>query len=255
MSCPLCKTQHPIIVKGYVPNMSDTTMFSPVEDRGYAFCNCRNIFFTDWSNIDYRIYDETYYKKYQHENYDKSYKKGTDYYFPILEGFAKINTFCDIGAINSTILDEAKKLGWETTRLDINETSKDKTHKIIIGNIEDLWIQEKLFGIDCLWMSHVIEHLKDPIQTIKNIHKILSDDGIIYIAMPDPFFINWNSPETWGHWSMREHHILWDMDSFIELMEENGYECVHAVRHGIKKTFICIREYHLIFRKNGHGKS
>ena len=110
-------------------------------------------------------------------------------------------------------------------------------------------IYRKLDGIDCIWMSHVIEHLRLPITAIKNIRNCLNDDGLVFISMPDPFFIDWNDPKKWGHWALREHHILWDMDSFIEVMEENGFECLQSERYGLKRLFVCVREYHLIFRK------
>ena len=160
-----------------------------------------------------------------------------------------IKTFCEIGSINSTILDEAKKKGWETTRVDINPDIKDENHKVVIGDIEDPNISWNLKGIDCMWMSHVVEHLKDPVRAMINMLDCLADGGLLFISMPDPYFIDWNIPSQWGHWAMREHHIMWDMDSFIELMEEIGYETVYSKRRQIERDFVCIKEYVLLFRK------
>ena len=249
MECPLCKTQHPLLVRGRVTSPENDDLACEVLDRGYAFCNCRNIFYTDWSNIDHRIYDEHYSSKYDGELVDKSYLEGTKHYFPILEKLKEINSFCDVGSINPTVLDQAKKRGWNTTRVDINEASTDGNHTILIGDIEDPNISSKLKNIDCMWMSHLIEHLKDPIKAVKNICRCLSPKGLVFIAMPDPYFIDWADPRRWGHWALREHHIMWDMDSFIELMEEEGFECVYSKRFLHERLFVCIRECHLIFRK------
>ena len=84
MECPLCHTQHPLLINGNVPTMEDMMVHKPVEDRGYAFCSCRNIFYTDWSNIDQRIYDEAYFDKYDNEKYCDSYRRGFERYYPFI---------------------------------------------------------------------------------------------------------------------------------------------------------------------------
>lgn len=249
MECPLCKKEHPLLVRGYVADTMDTTIFSPVEDRGYAFCNCRNIFYTDWANIDQRIYDESYSEKYQSEELNESFRKGFEYYYPIISELKIIKRFCEIGAINSTLLDEAKKKDWETIRLDINPASTDENHTIVTGDIENPEISIKLKNIDMMWMSHVVEHLKDPLLAMENVHRALTDNGLVFVSMPDPYFIDWHCVSQWGHWTLREHHIMWDLDSFIEAMEELGFECVYSKRYVAQRVFVCLREFHTIFRK------
>lgn len=250
MECPLCQTQHPLLVNGLVLDMQDRKHYHPVEDRGYAFCNCRNIFYTDWSNIDQRVYDDEYYQKYQDKKVSDSYKAEFKHYLQILKGFnPNIKTFCEIGSSNPALLNEAKKEGWETVMLDINSETKSDIHKVVIGNIENPVISWNLKNMDCIWMSHIVEHLKNPIKALINIKDCISDNGLLFVSMPDPFFIDWNCPSQWGHWALREHHIMWDLDSFIEMMEEIGYECVYSKRFGFEKSFVCVREYHILFRK------
>lgn len=254
MECPLCQTKHPLLVRGVVRDLENNDLMTEVRDRGYAFCNCRNIFFTDWSNIDKRIYDEAYFDKYQYNGSKDIYMEYVKKYFPIISEHKNIKTFCEIGAINNTLLDVGKgKFDWETIRLDINSSSKDSTHRIITGDIEDDDIVSKLNNIDCIWMSHLVEHLKDPIQTLKNVRDCLSEKGLVFIAMPDPYFIDWDASSQWGHWSLREHHIMWDMESFIELMAELGFGIIFKKRNLLSGKFICCMDYHLIFMKNGYG--
>jgi len=249
MECPLCHTKHPLLVKGIVRDLQ-TDVMSLVADRGYAFCNCRNIFFTDWSNIDHRIYDQAYYDKYQFNQSDKIYEKYATKYFPlIIQLKDDIKTFCEIGSINTELLDKGKKdYGWNTLRLDINAASNGSEHSVITGDIENPEIVGQLQDIDLLWMSHLVEHLKDPISTMKNVYNCLSDDGLVFVGMPDPYYIDWAQPSQWGHWVVREHHILWDMDSFIELMDEIGFDCKYAWRN-LTQGYICTMDYHLIFQK------
>ncbi len=246
--CPFCKTEHPIIVRGHVKN-PETEEPSLVEDRGYSFCNCKNIWYTDWSNIDFRVYDNLYFEKYDIEQTRKMFDYACEVHFPIFkEHNTDIKSFLDIGAIHDGILDNAKLEGWDTYGLDINETIKSNNHKRIFGNIENLEILQKAGKHDVIWMSHVMEHLKTPLKTLENLYDTLNNNGLLYIAMPDPYFINYYSVYEWGHWALREHHILWDLDSFIKEAQKIGFKCVYRNRN-LMTAFICVRDFQVILKK------
>lgn len=219
----------------------------PVNDRGYSFCNCKNIFYTEWSNIDHRVYNNVYHAGYDDKTVDKYMVAYAKEYFPMFKEFnPKGNSFLDIGCINSTLLDEAAS-NWEITGLDINPHSRNN-HKFVFGNLDDKSTIEQLSKYDYIWMSHVMEHLEKPLGTLKSLYGKLEDGGLMFIAMPDPYFIDWKNTYSWGHWHLREHHIMWNMESFIKECEYIGFECVFKKRN-VLFDFICTRDFHLILRK------
>jgi len=158
-----------------------------------------------------------------------------------------IKSFLEIGCINDALLDEAKKEGWETYALDINESSNSK-HNHIIGNIEDESVMDSIPQVDAIWASHIFEHFHYPLKVAQDLYDKLNPGGYLFVAMPDPWFINWNTPLQWDHWVLREHHILWDMDSFIDKLLEIGYQLVFAKRNSITDC-ICNRDYHIMLKK------
>lgn len=250
-TCPLCGVNHPILVQGLVSNPEDVNQKMPVLDRGYSFCNCSNIFYTDWSNMDPSIYDEEYNDRYNNDNITDSINKYADVYYPVLKGFnPDIQKFAEIGSINHVLLDRASEEGWETLGIDINPNVTSENHKIDICDVEKYTLKEKQ---DVIWASHIFEHFKDPLKVAENLYNSLNDDGILFISMPDPYFINWTEPHNWVHWHLREHHIMWDMDSFIEKLEDIGFECVQAIRND-GAGFICYGDYHLMFKKDTPGE-
>lgn len=54
--------------------------------------------------------------------------------------------------------------------------------------------------------SHIIEHLKDPIKTMREIHRVLNHGGWVFIEVP--------STEGNGAWSDPTHVSFWNEDSF-----------------------------------------
>ena len=81
----------------------------------------------------------------------------------------------EIGSGNGETLIELEKLNFQTTGIEPDLKNVEhlrkilKKSKIIQSNIENLDIDEKF---DFIWMSHVFEHLSDPISFLNNIKKI-----------------------------------------------------------------------------------
>lgn len=224
-----------------------------VADQGYSFCNCKNIFFTSWKNINQSVYNDDYTARYESEVILKMVSEFVQRYMPEFKN-TKGKTFLEIGAANTYVLDYAKEQGWETYGSDINETSPiAKKHKCIIGNVEDKQTVEKFPMSDVIWMSHIFEHFEKPLDVARNLFDKLNPGGYLLIAMPDPWFINWGNPYHWGHWHIREHHIMWDMDSFIDELLPMGYELHLAKRNTLK--YLCRGDMHLIFRKPNESKN
>jgi predicted SAM-dependent methyltransferase len=119
-------------------------------------------------------------------------------------------------------MDYFKEQGSSTTGMDIsNHSSK---HNFINSDFEK-FISEKKY--DIIYASHVFEHFIDPIAQLKRCKSMLNSGGLIYIAMPDTYMIDFANPTQWD-WNCDEHYILWSMESFIELAEELGFKCVYS---------------------------
>jgi len=238
--CPLCGMTHPVTVLGVVRDKQGKR--KQVPDKGYSFCNCNNIWFTDWSNMDQDCYDESYKDRYDNPITSKAIAAYSRY-FPMLENVKK---FLEIGCINEALLDKAKEQGWDTFAADINPTVQGK-HTRITCNVEDKKSLENLPKMDVIWASHIFEHFKDPIQVAFELKYKLNKGGYLFVAMPDPWFINFNKVYDWDHWAIREHHILWDMDSFCDVLIKLGYKLVMSKRNCLT-DMICNRDYHLLFQ-------
>lgn len=234
---------HFISVRGTVKH-PETGEMAVVQDKGYSFCNCKNIWYTDWDNIDQRVYGDDYIKKYDTSFMVKAMDAYAKEYFPKILEHKSSGNFLEIGSPNDRLLRNAENAGFTPQRLDIDNSVKDDI-ETIIGDFEEVEINNK---VSVIWTSHVFEHFKDPIKCIYKCHDLLEDGGLLFVSMPDPFFIDWSSPYMWAHWHIREHHIMWDMESFIDVVEEAGFECVLKHRN-LYSNFICNGDFHLLFKK------
>jgi SAM-dependent methyltransferase len=229
--CPLCGEGHPVMMRGLIADMENDEM-TICNDKGYSFCNCNNIFYTDWKNINLDKYDETYAAKYECKNWAIQARNEFEKMFPIFkENCEGMTTFLEIGCIHDNLLNVANDYGLKAGGIDI--TVRPSKYDLVFANIEEYEPEapsEESFGI--VWASHIIEHLKDPKKFLIKMSKIIGEKGVLYIATPDTFFIDFEhkNPLAWD-WVVDEHYILWGMESLIDFAGEVGLKCVYSERN------------------------
>ena len=133
--CPLCGELHPIMMRGIVTDIENDSP-NVSHDKGYSFCNCYNIFYTDWRNIRKEKYDETYFAKYQSKNTIIHAKKEFDRIFSIVKEYIQEPAeFFEIGCIHDCLLDIAKEHGFEVYGIDI--VKRPTKYSILFCDMEE----------------------------------------------------------------------------------------------------------------------
>lgn len=89
--------------------------------------------------------------------------------------------------------------------------------KVIIGNIEDAKLPDKSF--DVIVASAIIEHVDDDHAALKNIRRILKDDGIFVIGIP-----------FYNDWEVTHMHI-YSRESIRRLLKTAGFSVERAFEY------------------------
>lgn len=102
----------------------------------------------------------------------------------------------DVGCGEGLFLELARKDGWNVTGTEISPFAtrygKEKLDlNLLEGDLIDIRLSDKTFDVVTLW--HVLEHTTKPIVILKEIRRILKDDGVFILAVPN---IN-NHPSRW----------------------------------------------------------
>ena len=115
---------------------------------------------------------------------------GNYYLQHFVKPYTKGKKILDVGCGEGGVLTAFEKAGYNCTGLEYSparvEYAREKGSsniKFIQGNIEEFSGDEKF---DVIMMLDVIEHLDRKLQTLKNIKKISSSEGIVIISFP-PF--------------------------------------------------------------------
>lgn len=117
--------------------------------------------------------------------------------------------------------------GWIASAIDVSDSSKQyfaksKNPKFFSGTLKEAGFSKKTFDLIVAW--HVFEHLKQPEKELKELGKILKDDGILMISVPNIDSVSFNLfKANWFHFDIPRHLIHYSPNSLKKLLEENGF--------------------------------
>jgi SAM-dependent methyltransferase len=97
----------------------------------------------------------------------------------------------------------------------------------MVPSVDEL-VAAKLPRFDLVSLSHVLEHLPDPVGMLRQIREhLLSEDGLLLLEVPN--FYAHDSYEL-AHLACYTPHTL------KAVLHQAGYEVVHFERHGVPRS-------------------
>jgi 2-polyprenyl-3-methyl-5-hydroxy-6-metoxy-1,4-benzoquinol methylase len=93
----------------------------------------------------------------------------------------------DIGCGDGTMLEQAMSLGWSAEGVDFDskavDNARNKGLEVHLGAVEELNLPDDSF--DLILMSHLIEHVHDPIGLLRECRRLLAPGGKLIVATPN----------------------------------------------------------------------
>jgi 2-polyprenyl-3-methyl-5-hydroxy-6-metoxy-1,4-benzoquinol methylase len=126
--------------------------------------------------------------------------------------------------------------------VEVAKNAKKNLDNVLVGNIEDSFgiINKKKF--DVVTYNDVLEHLVDPWTILDNTKKILNNDGLVIVSLPNVRFVNnllhiiFKKDFEYEDAGIRDrtHLRFFTKKSMIRMFEDTGYEILDI--HGTNPT-------------------
>lgn len=143
--------------------------------------------------------------------------------------------FLDIGSATGLLLSRMKKRGWVVEGIELTKDSAQfarKKYGVKVHNkvLEAVKFQEGAF--DAIHMSHVIEHVPHPTQTLREIYRVLKKNGLFLIITPNygSFQAMWFR-EKWRS-AHKDHLTLFSKRTLSSLLKKNGFKILCQYSYG-----------------------
>ncbi len=237
-NCPICSQSHGTLLHTMQFGKYDHEYLP--ELYNLVFCETCGFVFADTSAKE-KDYDQYYEKasKYQDDNVSiggTSLKWDQKRWSETIEivtrvGIKTNDTILDIGCAQGGSLVNFKNAGFTNlSGLDLSASCVNKVNQLgfkgyfgSLQYLEDSSIIGSRFSLVIL--SHVLEHILNINQSINNLNKVLKDDGLVYIEVPDASrYSDYYSVPF--HFYDQEHINHFTEKSLDFLMQLHGYNLI-----------------------------
>lgn len=223
-----------------------------IDCRGVSIWKCAGCSF-QFMNPQYTDKHLTeYYSSYtQAEDFgywNEALKYGHNFYISLIEqailkdsGRRDTGALLDIGCGNGHLMEAAQKRRWQVTGYDVDSKSNRDIEnrlntKVYDGDFLKIdWAKK----FDLVTMHQVLEHLKEPGAYLDSIHKMLTAQGYLFVAVPNikslsnslKYFLEKVGlrSQSRGKYFDSSHHLLYfNHKTLRKLLAKHGFEVIYT---------------------------
>lgn len=232
-NCPLCGSDK------YSVFIKSADYFLTMEKFTVVKCDLCNFIFTnpvpDKENLSY-YYESKEYLSHQTNNksligriYTTVKRINIQKKYKLIQQYRSSGSVLEIGTGTGELLYYFKKRGWKTTGIEPNEKARlfaNKQYELEV--FDEIQLDSySLKSFDVIMMWHVLEHIFDLQDRMKQIKKLLKENGYLFIAVPN---INSYDFSKYGsHWAgldLPRHLYHFNENSIKKLLQKHALKYI-----------------------------
>lgn len=132
----------------------------------------------------------------------------------------------EIGCGSGSMLSSMESLGWRTEGIDVDPSAvsnaRSKGLNVALGDLREQSYGHNTF--DAVMMSHVIEHVADPVELLTECYRILKPGGVLSLVTPNIESIGSRFfGRHWFHLDPPRHLVLYNVKAIQALANKAGF--------------------------------
>jgi len=127
----------------------------------------------------------------------------------------------DIGCGDGSFLHAARERGWRVFGTELNPQQARQRGLYVVTDINEI---AESAPFDCITLWHSLEHLRDPLNVLKTIRRLLSPTGVLLIAVPDSGGLQATLfGRKWVHLDVPRHLYHYGKTSLSMILQATGF--------------------------------
>jgi len=237
--CPICSSGNYEVLFHNTIDSFDGSTFN-VDIKVVCCSNCSFVYNDiDNTSIDRFYQNETFYSGESGFGIGGSTPADLNRYGKYVEIFDSISiskeaAIADVGCAKGGFLAFLKQLGFSSLQgveIDPKCAEYACTHyelNVATGTVDNLPFTDG--SRDILIYNHVLEHLYDPLLALAEANRVLSEDGIVFVEVPNAGRYEDGRIFDFYWFCMREHINHFDFPHLTMLMEAAGFERIYELQ-------------------------
>ncbi|HLN53609.1 MAG TPA: class I SAM-dependent methyltransferase [Lentimicrobium sp.] len=150
----------------------------------------------------------------------------------ILDKYSKGKSLLDIGCATGVFIDYCRKKGYTVQGIEPDEKCRNYARTVLNLEVNDTdamkSMKDKSFDVITMW--HVLEHVGDLNERMMLISKMLKDDGVLIVALPNPDSYDANYyGKYWAAYDVPRHLFHFTKDAFKKLCNKFSFEVINIL--------------------------
>src|SRR5712692_4343852 len=165
-------------------------------------------------------------------SYISPYRRERERLFLMYLNDCKPGRLLDVGCGNGLRLAHFRQLGWDVHGQDVDPKAAAYAHdhyqlEVRVGRLKDVGFPEASF--DCVVLSHVIEHMHDPLTLLKECRHLLKSGGVLVAVTPNArSFGRKHFGPRWRGLEPPRHIHLFSPEALSTLARRAGFASFHS---------------------------
>lgn len=166
----------------------------------------------------------------------------------------------DVGCGPGKLLSDLREQGWDVYGVDFSPVAVDYARSqhgldVRLGDLFQAGYKDGFF--DVVMFNHSLEHIYNPRETLKEAHRILKRNGLLFISIPNAGGLEANIfGKWWVHWDTPRHLYHFNKATMTRLVAGAGFR-LKTIKSGVGTSFflgsVDAVYKHLLYRQKGHG--
>ena len=137
-----------------------------------------------------------------------------------IAGKAEGRALLDIGCGDGTFLLRARQQGWRVAGTELKPEAARQSGLDVRTTLAEV---AGIGAVDCVTLWHSLEHMVDPIATLRSAVALLRPEGFVLLAVPDAGGLQASAfAEDWLHLDVPRHVFHFTRASLLQLVETSG---------------------------------
>ncbi len=143
----------------------------------------------------------------------------------------------DVGCALGFFMEAARENGWDVTGIDVSHYATTVAQKrlgadVFCGEVKDAGLAAEAFDAVTLW--DVVEHMADPLEQLRECHRVLKDDGLLALCTPDiGSRVAQVTGARWMGFKLADEHLYYfSRDTIQKMLDKAGFDTLRTFHIG-----------------------
>jgi SAM-dependent methyltransferase len=146
-----------------------------------------------------------------------------------IETWAPDGILLEVGCATGEFIEQATEIGYDAVGIEPSKWAANVAQgagtEVFCGDLADWTAEYAGFTVDALAMFHVLEHIEDPLELLRQCRSVLAESGRLFIEVPNASSETARSLDpSWVGWEFRFHQWHYTPFSLHSLLEQAGLE-------------------------------